>query len=81
MDGQTKGGNFKMKNLESTMAGTVFTVNVAVGDEVQEGQVVMVLESMKMEIPVESNVAGKVLEIKAQVGDFVNEGDVLVTFE
>ena len=39
------------------------------------------LESMKMEIPVESNVAGKVAEIKAQAGDFVNEGDVLVTFE
>lgn len=81
MDGQTKGGNFKMKNLESTMAGTVFTVNVAVGEEVEAGQVVMVLESMKMEIPVEADTSGKVSEIKAQVGDFVNEGDVLVTFE
>lgn len=81
MDGQTKGGNFKMKNLESTMAGTVFTVNVAVGEEVSAGQVVIVLESMKMEIPVEVEVAGKVATINAQVGDFVNEGDVLVTFE
>ena len=81
MDGQTKGGNFKMNNLESTMAGTVFTVNVAVGEEVEAGQVVMVLESMKMEIPVEADTSGKVSEIKAQVGDFVNEGDVLVTFE
>ncbi|MBD7942808.1 MULTISPECIES: acetyl-CoA carboxylase biotin carboxyl carrier protein subunit [Psychrobacillus] len=70
-----------MKNLESTMAGTVFTVNVAVGEEVEAGQVVMVLESMKMEIPVEADTSGKVSEIKAQVGDFVNEGDVLVTFE
>lgn len=81
MDGKTKGGSFKMKNLESTMAGTVFTVNVAVGDEVTIGQVVMVLESMKMEIPVEAEVAGKVSAILAQEGDFVNEGDVLVTFE
>ena len=42
------------------MAGTVFTVNVAVGDEVTAGQVVIVLESMKMEIPVEAETAGKV---------------------
>ncbi len=81
MDAKPKGGNIKMKKLESTMAGTVFTVNVAVGEEVSAGQVVMVLESMKMEIPVEAEVAGKVAEINAQVGDFVNEGDVLVTFE
>ncbi|TQR17827.1 acetyl-CoA carboxylase biotin carboxyl carrier protein subunit [Psychrobacillus vulpis] len=70
-----------MKNLESTMAGTVFTVNVEVGEEVSSGQVVLVLESMKMEIPVEAEVAGKVATINAQVGDFVNEGDVLITFE
>lgn len=81
MDEQTKGGSFKMKNLESTMAGTVFTVNVAVGEEVSAGQVVMVLESMKMEIPMEAETAGKIATINAKEGDFVNEGDVLVTFE
>ncbi len=70
-----------MTKLASTMAGTVFTVNVEVGEEVSAGQVVMVLESMKMEIPVEAEAAGKVAEINAQVGDFVNEGDVLLTFE
>lgn len=70
-----------MKNLESTMAGTVFTVNVAIGEEVATGQVVMVLESMKMEIPIEAETAGKIATINANEGDFVNEGDVLVTFE
>ncbi|MDX1770333.1 MAG: biotin/lipoyl-containing protein [Planococcaceae bacterium] len=70
-----------MKQLQSTMAGTVFTVNVKEGEEVTVGQTVMVLESMKMEIPVEAEVAGKVVTINSQVGDFVNEGDVLVTFE
>ncbi|MEK5146469.1 biotin/lipoyl-containing protein [Psychrobacillus sp. FSL K6-4615] len=70
-----------MKNLESTMAGTVFTVNVAIGEEVAAGQVVMVLESMKMEIPIEVETAGKIATINANEGDFVNEGDVLVTFE
>lgn len=81
MAGTSKGGNITMKNLASTMAGTVFTVNVAVGEEVSAGQVVMVLESMKMEIPIEAEVAGKVAAINANEGDFVNEGDVLITFE
>lgn len=63
------------------MAGTVFTVNVVVGEEVVVGQVVFVLESMKMEIPVEAEVAGKVATIIVGEGDFVNEGDVLLTFE
>ncbi len=39
------------------------------------------LESMKMEIPLESEVSGKIAEIKVDVGDFVNEGDVLLLIE
>lgn len=66
-----------MTQLKAAMAGTVFTVNVAEGDEVQAGQVIIVLESMKMEIPVETEISGKVLSINVQVGDFVNEEDVL----
>lgn len=68
-----------MRQLKSTMAGTVFTVNVTVGEEVAVGQVVLVLESMKMEIPIEAEFAGKVSAINVQEGDFVNEHDVLVT--
>lgn len=75
---ENKGRNHSVTQLKSTMAGTVFLVNVAVGDEVIAGQVVVVLESMKMEIPIEAETAGKVIEIPAQVGDFVNEGDVLI---
>lgn len=67
-----------MTQVKSTMAGTVFTINVAEGEEVKPGQVVLVLESMKMEIPIEAEVGGKVTAIKVQVGDFVNENDVLV---
>lgn len=66
-----------MTQVKAAMAGTVFTVNVAEGDEVQAGQVIIVLESMKMEIPVETEVGGKVTSINVQVGDFVNEEDVL----
>lgn len=70
-----------MSEVKATMAGTIFTVNVALGEEVAAGQVVVVLESMKMEIPIEAETAGKVTTINAQVGDFVNEEDVLVTIE
>ncbi|MGE6487886.1 acetyl-CoA carboxylase biotin carboxyl carrier protein subunit [Paenisporosarcina sp. NPDC076898] len=70
-----------MKQIHSTMAGTVFNITVTEGEEVTAGQTVMILESMKMEIPVEAEIAGKVAKINAQIGDFVNEGDVLVTFE
>ncbi|MHA6258606.1 acyl-CoA carboxylase biotin carboxyl carrier protein subunit [Sporosarcina sp. CAU 1771] len=67
-----------MTQLKSTMAGTVFLMNVTEGQEVTAGQVVVVLESMKMEIPIEAEATGKVTDILVQVGDFVNEGDVLI---
>lgn len=70
-----------MTTIKSSMAGTVFTVNVTEGEEVTAGQVVLVLESMKMEIPIETEVAGKVASINVAVGDFVNEEDVVVTLE
>lgn len=70
-----------MKEITASMAGTVFNVLIAQGEEIQLGQTVLVLESMKMEIPVESELAGKVVELKVNIGDFVNEGDVLVVVE
>ncbi|QED47436.1 biotin/lipoyl-containing protein [Cytobacillus dafuensis] len=70
-----------MKEIISSMAGTVLNVMVEAGDEVTAGQEVCMLESMKMEIPVESQDAGKVVDIKVNIGDFVNEGDVLVVLE
>ncbi|SDM62771.1 acetyl-CoA carboxylase biotin carboxyl carrier protein [Fictibacillus solisalsi] len=68
-----------MKQVTASMAGTVWNIAVSEGDQVTAGQSVVVLESMKMEIPIEAETAGKVEEIKVAVGDFVNEGDVLVT--
>ncbi|SEI72593.1 acetyl-CoA carboxylase biotin carboxyl carrier protein [Bhargavaea ginsengi] len=70
-----------MNELKSTMAGTVFTVDVNAGDEVSAGQTVVVLESMKMEIPVEAEKGGKVKEVRVNIGDFINEGDTILTFE
>ncbi|QRG65783.1 acetyl-CoA carboxylase biotin carboxyl carrier protein subunit [Brevibacillus choshinensis] len=70
-----------MKQVAANMAGTVIHVLVQVGDEVSEGQDVLVLESMKMEVPIPAEATGKVVEIKANIGDFVNDGDILVVLE
>lgn len=70
-----------MKEITASMAGTVLNVMVAAGDSITEGQEVLMLESMKMEIPVESQGAGMVAEVKVNIGDFVNEGDVLLVLE
>ncbi|MFD1777788.1 biotin/lipoyl-containing protein [Fredinandcohnia salidurans] len=70
-----------MKEITVSMAGTVLQVLVSEGDEINEGQVVVMLESMKMEIPIESGQIGKVASIKVEIGDFVNEDDVLLVLE
>lgn len=70
-----------MTKITSTMAGSVFKVNVTAGEKVEAGEVVLILESMKMEIPIEAEIAGEVSEINVNEGDFVNEGDVLVTLK
>ncbi|MES1042948.1 acetyl-CoA carboxylase biotin carboxyl carrier protein subunit [Heyndrickxia oleronia] len=70
-----------MKEITASMAGTVLNTLVNSGDKVENGQVVIMLESMKMEIPIESIDAGIVSAIKVNIGDFVNEGDVLVTIQ
>ncbi|WP_045515392.1 acetyl-CoA carboxylase biotin carboxyl carrier protein subunit [Neobacillus niacini] len=70
-----------MKEITATMAGTVLNVLVANGDNVSSGQEVLMLESMKMEIPIESDINGLIKELKVSIGDFVNEGDVLIIVE
>jgi acetyl-CoA carboxylase biotin carboxyl carrier protein len=70
-----------MKEITATMAGTVLNVMVSNGDNVNTGQEVLMLESMKMEIPIESELDGLIKEVKVNVGDFVNEGDVLIIVE
>lgn len=70
-----------MKNVTANMAGTLINVLVQVGDTVSAGQDVVVMESMKMEVPLQAEADGKVVEIKANIGDFVNEGDVILILE
>ncbi|MEA2297920.1 MAG: acetyl-CoA carboxylase biotin carboxyl carrier protein [Solirubrobacteraceae bacterium] len=67
-----------MPTVEAHITGTVWKIECAVGDRIEEDQTVAVLESMKMEMPVESEYAGRVTEICCQEGQAVNEGQALV---
>ncbi|MGH7272782.1 MAG: acetyl-CoA carboxylase biotin carboxyl carrier protein subunit [Polyangiaceae bacterium] len=66
-------------SVSAHITGTVWKVEVAVGDQVSEGQSCVILESMKMEMPVEAPAAGRVEKIHVKEGQPVNEGDVLIT--
>jgi acetyl-CoA carboxylase biotin carboxyl carrier protein len=70
-----------MSKIIASMAGSVWKVLVQVGDQVEAGQDVVILESMKMEIPIEAELCGTVKEVKVAEGDFVNEGDIIVEVE
>jgi len=67
--------------VEANITGTVWKIEVAVGDKVEEGDTVAILESMKMEMPVEAEDEGVVKEILCAEGQAVNEGDTLVVLE
>ncbi len=70
-----------MAEIGAHITGTVWKIECAVGDEVQEGDTVAILESMKMEMPVEAEDGGTVVEILCKEGQAVSEGDVLVVLE
>ena len=70
-----------MADIAAHITGNVWKIQVAVGDSVSDGDEVVILESMKMEIPVESEDDGTVAEIKCEEGQAVSEGDVLIVLE
>lgn len=63
------------------MPGTIFQVNVKAGDDVIEGQELLVLEAMKMENPIVSTAAGKVKEVNVSVDDKVSTKQLLLVIE
>ena len=70
-----------MADVEAHITGTVWKIEVAVGDTVEEGDTVLILESMKMEMPVEAEDEGTVKEILVEEGQPVSEGDTLVVLD
>ena len=67
--------------VKSPIVGTVWKIEVAMGDTVNAGDDIIILESMKMEIPVEVEASGTITSIAVEEGDKVGEGDLLATIE
>jgi acetyl-CoA carboxylase biotin carboxyl carrier protein len=70
-----------LSEVEAHITGTVWKIEVEIGDSVDEGDTVVILESMKMEMPVEAEDPGTVKEIVCEEGQSVSEGDTLVVLE
>ena len=71
----------RVREVVAEMVANVMSVAVAPGDQVAVGDTVVLLESMKMEIPVHAPVGGRVVEVPVVEGQIVQEGDTLVLIE
>ncbi|WP_110207699.1 biotin/lipoyl-binding carrier protein [Nocardioides daejeonensis] len=69
----------QVTDIVAEMVANVMSIDVAVGDAVGAGDQVILLESMKMEIPVLVEAGGTIRQIRVAVGDVVQEGDVMLT--
>ena len=67
--------------VEAQITGNVWKIEKAVGDTIEDGEVILILESMKMEIPVEAPTAGRLAEICVEEGQSIEEGAVLAVVE
>ncbi|QDI90488.1 acetyl-CoA carboxylase biotin carboxyl carrier protein subunit [Salicibibacter halophilus] len=65
-----------MKHVKAGMSGTAWKLMVKQGDRVEAGAELIILESMKMEIPIETDVEGRINAIYKNEGEFVNEGEI-----
>ena len=70
-----------MPDVEAHITGTVWKIECQIGQSVEEGDTLVILESMKMEMPVEAEDGGTVQEIVCEEGQSVSEGDTLVVLE
>ncbi len=67
--------------VEAQIAGNVWKIEKAVGAELAEEDVILIIESMKMEIPVEAPCSGRLSEIRVAEGDSIEEGTVLAVID
>ena len=70
-----------MEKVVASMAGNVWKIVKSEGEAVSSGEDVVILESMKMEIPIPAEADGVIKELKVAEGDFVNEGDEIAIIE
>ncbi len=69
------------EEIRAEMVANVWKVVASPGDQVADGDTLVILESMKMEIPVVSEVTGTVREVAVNEGDVVQEGDLIATVD
>ena len=69
------------EQVKAHITGTVWKIEVKVGGDVREGDVLVILESMKMEMPIEAPVTGKVSQVLVSENQPVNEGDVVIIID
>ena len=74
-------GEIVATNITAHITGTVWKIEKRAGEAIAAGEAVVILESMKMEMPVESPKAGRVVELRCQEGQAVQEGAVLAIVE
>ena len=67
--------------VEAQIAGSVWKIEKSVGDSVDEDEVILIIESMKMEIPVEAPCSGRLTELRVREGDAIAEGAILAVIE
>ncbi len=70
-----------MADIKAHITGTVWKIEISVGDEVEEDDVLIILESMKMEMPIEAENDGTITEILVAEGDAVQEGQVVARMD
>jgi acetyl-CoA carboxylase biotin carboxyl carrier protein len=68
-------------DVEAQIAGNLWKIEKAIGDVIEEEDVIMIIESMKMEIPVEAPCDGTIAQICVSEGDSIEEGTVLAVIE
>jgi len=68
-------------NITSEIAGQVWKIQAAVGQSVAKGESVMIMEAMKMEIPIEAPRAGVIMEISVLEGETIKEGQIVARLE
>jgi acetyl-CoA carboxylase biotin carboxyl carrier protein len=67
--------------IKAHITGTIWKIKAAPGDAVEEGDTLIIIESMKMEMPIEAQDPGTVKEVRCKEGQPVTEGDVLMTID
>ena len=70
-----------MADVRADMVANVMEIYVTEGAEISPGDIIVLLESMKMEIPVIAEQAGKVSRLAVSVGDVVQEGDLIISID